>query len=69
MSGLLYDSKHPLRSPLLGRITSATLCAMGHTVVEMDHEEWDDTWLACAVCGARFVPLEAMADDYEVVEI
>ena len=68
MSDLLYDSAHPLRSPLLGRVVSSTLCVLGHNVVVMNHEEWDEEWLACATCGARFMPTSMLSesDDEEV---
>ena len=65
----LADSAHPLGSPLLGRLTSATVCALGHEVVEMDHPEWDESWVACAVCGARFMPASFIDEDTEVVRV
>lgn len=65
----LYDERHPKRSPMLGRFLSATVCAIGHRVVVMELDAWDEPWLACSVCGARFVPESLMADDYDVVQI
>ncbi|QLD84631.1 hypothetical protein HWV23_02800 [Natronomonas halophila] len=65
----LYNECHPLRSPILGRFLSATVCALGHEVVVMKLDTWDEPWLACSVCGARFAPESIMADDYDVVKI
>lgn len=66
LAARVYDPAHPHRSPLLGRFLSATLCTFGHSVVVMDHDPWDQTWLACSVCGARFMPAAILADDAEV---
>jgi hypothetical protein len=68
MSGItlrewLYDPAHPLGSPALGRFVSLTLCALGHNVVVMDSETWDEPWLACSVCGARFLPESMLSDE------
>jgi len=63
---ILYDPAHPLRSPLLGKIVSRTACALGHKIVIMDHERWDESWMACATCGARFATESMLtADDTE----
>lgn len=65
----LHDEEHPRRSPLLGIILSRTVCAAGHNVKEMELDTWDEPWLACSTCGARFLPVSVMADDYDVVEV
>jgi len=62
MSNLLYDRKHPIRSPLLGKFLSATLCLLGHRVVVKSWDRWERDWVACAVCGARFIPADALSD-------
>lgn len=69
VKNLLWDNQHPKKSPLLGILLSRTVCALGHEVAAMHHEPWDEPWLACPVCGARFVPVSSMADDYDVVRI
>lgn len=69
LKALLHDESHPKGSPLLGLILSRTVCAVGHDVVEMEIEAWDQPWLACPCCGARFLPVDAMADDYDVVKV
>lgn len=65
----LRDDKHPKGSPILGRILSATACRLGHNVVVMELDTWDEPWFACSVCGARFLPEDALSDDTEVVAI
>lgn len=65
----LYDPKHPRKSPVLGRFLSRSLCRLGHSVVEMELDSWDEPWLACSVCGARFFPAEAISDETDVVYI
>lgn len=67
---LIRDKKHPKGSPLLGKLLSATACAMGHgQLVMMESDQWDDRWITCSVCGARFVPESLLSDDFEVVRV
>lgn len=65
----VYDREHPLRSPALGSLISRTLCLLGHRISVMELESWDEPWLACSVCGARFMPADVITDDTEVVKI
>jgi len=60
MKNLLYWKKHPKKSPLLGWIINHTLCILGHELVIMELENWDEAWVACARCGARFIPKRAL---------
>jgi hypothetical protein len=52
----LYDPKHPLKSPILGRLVSKTVCAMGHDFVMMELDTWEEPWITCSICGARTIP-------------
>lgn len=63
---LLYDPYHPLNSPLLGRLVSRTVCRISHSIEVLQTEEWDEPWYACRVCGARFLPADAIGEDTEV---
>lgn len=67
--GLVRDKNHPRGSPLLGKILSRTVCALGHEIVIMDMDTWDEKWLACSVCGARFMPADMIDDDTDIVKI
>jgi hypothetical protein len=69
LKNLLVDKKHPKGSPLLGRFISSTVCSLGHNIVIMEHESWDEDWLTCSVCGARFIPASMIGEDTEVVRI
>lgn len=65
----VIDKEHPKGSPLIGRILSATVCQLGHDIGVMEYRHWDEDWLACATCGARFLPASAIDEDTEVIEI